>query len=71
MAVNIHLLYEERVGEESTKTYSDSHTAFYITFYERLTQENLEGLTARNFGSLIEESRDRKVENWRPLPQIT
>jgi hypothetical protein len=59
MATSIHLSCERRGGSESTNPYSNPHTAFHITFYERLTEENLEGFTASDLGSLIKESRER------------
>jgi hypothetical protein len=53
MATNIHLSLERMGGSDLTNPYSNQHTAFHITFYERLTGLNL--------GSLIKESRERNL----------
>jgi hypothetical protein len=54
MATNIHLSSERMGGSDLTNPYSNPHTAFHITFYERVAGLNLDGL--------IKRSRDRKLK---------
>jgi len=61
MATNIHLSCERRGGSELSNPYSNPDIAFHITFYERLTKENL-GLTAEDLPRLIKESRTRDLK---------
>jgi hypothetical protein len=54
MATNIHLSSERMGGSDLTNPYSNPHTAFHITFYERIAGSNLDGL--------IKRSRERELK---------